>query len=116
MVKKYEDIQHIMIHEMKGGKGDVEKISSVEPGEYESGAKVVARLVLRPGVSIGKHTHVGEEEIMTILSGSARYFDGDQECILKAGDVTVCKNGEGHSVENASDTENLEIFALVITV
>lgn len=116
MIKRYEDIEHVLLHEMKGGNGSVEKISSVEKGEYDSNAKVVSRLVLRPGVSIGKHVHVNEEEIMTILSGTAKYTDENQEYVLKPGDVAVCRNGQEHCVANASDTENLEIFALVIGV
>lgn len=116
MIKKYEDIKHVTIPEMKGGTGSVEKISSVEPGEYDSSAKVVARLILRPGDSIGKHRHVGEEEIITVLSGTARYIDQEEEVILTAGDVSVCRTGEIHAIANASETENLELFALVIGI
>ena len=99
MVKKADELKHVMLHNMKGGKGAVEKIASAEPEEYEGGAKVIGRLVLRPGVSIGEHTH-----------------EGDAQYILEPGDVTVCKNGESHWVENASETENLELFVLVNTV
>lgn len=116
MIKRYEDIRHVMIPEMKGGMGAVEKISSVEPGEYDSKIKVAARLVFRPGDSIGMHRHEGEEEIITILSGTARYIDGEKEAMLKAGDVTICRDGEQHSILNASDHENLEVFALVVGI
>lgn len=116
MVKRYEDISHVMIPEMKGGIGSVTKIASVEPGEYDSDAKVVARLILQPGDSIGRHVHTGEEEIMTVLKGTARYVDENGETILRPGDVTVCRNGQGHSVANASDSGSLELFALVIGV
>lgn len=116
MIKRYENIPHVMIPEMKGGTGAVTKIASVEPGEYDSEAKVVARLILQPEDSIGKHTHTGEEEIITVLAGTARYMDGNEEVILHPGDVAVCRNGQEHSVANASDSENLEIFALVIGV
>ena len=116
MVKKADELKHVMLHNMKGGKGAVEKIASAEPEEYEGGAKVIGRLVLRPGVSIGEHTHEGDEEIMTILAGHACYHEGDAQYILEPGDVTVCKNGESHWVENAPETENLELFVLVNTV
>ena len=116
MIKRYEEIEHVMRHEMKGGKGTVERIPSVVPGEYESDAKVVTRLILKPGVSIGAHVHEQEEEIMTILAGTAKYTDQGKEVLLKAGDVAVCLSGQKHAVENASDTEDLEIFALVIGV
>lgn len=116
MVKKYDEIEHVIIPNMKGGTGDVERIPSVVAGEYDSDAKVVTRLILRPGVSIGGHVHEEDEEIMTILSGTATYIEGDREVILTAGDVTVCRKGEFHSVANRSETEDLEIFAVVIQV
>ena len=75
MVKRYEDIQHMMNEHMKGGEGVVEVIPSVVKGEYDSNANVIARLIVRPGCSLGMHEHVGEEEIITVLSGEGDYND-----------------------------------------
>ena len=67
MVKKYSEITHIFNEHMKGGDGTVEVIPSVVQGEYESDANVIARLILKPGCSLGMHEHIGEEEIITVL-------------------------------------------------
>ena len=113
MVKKFQDIKPVIIENMKGGEGLVEKTSSIEVGEYNSDARVITRLVLRPGVSIGRHVHMGDEEIMSILRGKARYYEEGKEYILEEGDVTICLNGQEHSIENASETEDLEIYVVV---
>ena len=54
--KRYTD-EH-----MRGGDGTVEIIRYLEPEEFNGNAKMIAKLVLKPGCSIGEHTHEGEEE------------------------------------------------------
>ena len=93
MVKKYSEITHIFNEHMKGGDGTVEVIPSVVQGEYESDANVIARLILKPGCSLGMHEHIGE-----------------------TGDVCICKSGGRHSIANASPSEDLELMAVIIQV
>ena len=100
MVKKYPEITHIFNEHMKGGDGTVEVIPSVVQGEYESDANVIARLILKPGCSLGMHEHIGEEEIITVQTG----------------DVCICKSGGRHSIANASPSEDLELMAVIIQV
>lgn len=116
MVKKYDEITHIFNEHMKGGDGTVEVIPSVIKGEYESSANVIARLILRPGCSLGMHEHIGEEEIITVLKGRADYNDNGESACLEAGDVCICKNGGRHSIANASAQEELELMAVIIQV
>ncbi len=116
MVKKYEDIQHMMNEHMKGGEGVVEIIPSVVKGEYDSAANVIARLILKPGCSLGMHEHIGEEEIITVLSGIANYNDNGECCEVRQGDVCICKNGGRHSIANASETDDLQLMAVIIQV
>ena len=71
MYHRASELKHIFNENMKGGTGTVEIIRSVNPIDYESPAKMIAKLILRPGCSLGKHMHEGEEEIITILSGHA---------------------------------------------
>ena len=77
MVKKYSEITHIFNEHMKGGDGTVEVIPSVVQGEYESDANVIARLILKPGCSLGMHEHIGEEEII-------RYFTEQRNIMTTA--------------------------------
>ncbi len=113
MVKKAQDITHIFNENMKGGNGIVEVIPSVSAGEYNSPAKIIARLILKPGSSLGTHTHQGEEEIITVLKGTATYDDNGTVKTVTTGDVCICLNGQTHSIANASDTETLELFAVI---
>lgn len=116
MVKQAQDIKHMFNEHMKGGEGIVEVIPSVTAGEYESDAHTIARLILKPGCSLGTHTHEGEEEIITVLKGAAAYNDNGSSKTVQSGDVCICQNGQTHSIANVSDTEDLELFAVIIGV
>lgn len=116
MVKKYPEITHIFNEHMKGGDGTVEVIPSVVEGEYESDANVIARLILKPGCSLGMHEHIGEEEIITVLHGTAEYNDNGESSTVETGDVCICKSGGRHSIANASPSEDLELMAVIIQV
>ena len=113
MIKRAEELKVTPIENMKGGKGTVYRTTSVEEGEYDGKIKIHGRLLLHPGVSIGEHVHEGDEEIMTILTGSVKYTDDGTEYILNAGDVGVCREGHSHCVENISETEDATIFISV---
>ena len=113
MYHRASELKHIFNENMKGGTGTVEIIRSVNPIDYESPAKMIAKLILRPGCSLGKHMHEGEEEIITILSGHAAYDDNGTIVALEAGDTCVCKSGESHSIANASPKEDLILFAVI---
>ena len=114
MVRRNENLTHLFNEHMKGGTGTVEVIRVLEPGEYESGIKLIAKLVLRPGCSLGYHTHEGEEEIIHVLSGCAVYNDDGAMNRLSAGDSCVCLSGHGHSIACAPEAEEpLVVYAVI---
>ena len=51
MYHRASELKHIFNENMKGGTGTVEIIRSVNPIDYESPAKMIAKLILRPGCS-----------------------------------------------------------------
>ena len=53
MYHRASELKHIFNENMKGGTGTVEIIRSVNPIDYESPAKMIAKLILRPGCSLG---------------------------------------------------------------
>ena len=61
MIKRAEDMVKLYNEHMRGGDGTVEIIRYLEPEEFNGNAKMIAKLVLKPGCSIGEHTHEGEE-------------------------------------------------------
>ena len=105
MIKRAEDMVKLYNEHMRDGDGTV---------EINGNAKMIAKLVLKPGCSIGEHTHEGEEEIICIAKGNAEYNDNGTMVTLHEGDSCVCLGGQTHGIRNASDTENLEAFAVIL--
>lgn len=114
MLKKKDTIKPTIIENMKGGKKYVQKYSSIGDGDFTENAEVVSRLVLIPGASIGYHEHVGNEEVITVLSGTGHLTDDGEEFDLQAGDVTICREHHHHGIENTSESEELVLMAVVI--
>jgi quercetin dioxygenase-like cupin family protein len=112
MIRRAEELQPVLQPQMKGGTGTTEVIRGLQSGEYESGLKLIGRLVLRPGCSLGYHVHQGEEEIIHILQGEANYNDDGAEFTLHAGDTCLCRSGHGHSIACAGDGE-LVLYAVI---
>lgn len=97
-----------------GGKGHV----LIEPllGEKELAGQcgLYAKVILEPGCSLGYHFHHSESETYYILAGQGTYNDNGKNIPVKAGDVTFCPDGEGHSLENSEKAGNLIFMALII--
>ena len=101
--------------EMRGGNGTVKIEHLWEPGsEILAPNRLMARITLEPGCSVGFHPHDGEEELYYILSGKAKVNDNGIEAELQVGDCTLTGNGAGHSIACAGD-EPLVIMAIVST-
>ena len=99
--------------EMRGGNGTVKIEHLWAPGsEILAPNRLMARITLEPGCSVGYHPHDGEEELYYILSGKALVNDNGVEAELNPGDCTLTGNGAGHSIACAGD-EPLVIMAIV---
>ena len=74
-------IEHCM-----GGEGTVlmEKLLDA-PAEMLGKGRAYVRHTIRPGVSIGSHTHEHEMETMVVVSGRARHVINGEEQLLEAG-------------------------------
>lgn len=79
---------------------------------YEDDKHKVMRATLRPGVTIGYHTHEVGSEVMYILEGTANLLCNEKEYELKPGMSHYLPTGEYHSLRNYS-TEDLVIFAVI---
>ncbi len=76
--------------------------------------RMYARTVIPPGSYIGWHQHVGETESYYILKGEGIFTDNDgTKTHVFPDDVCTIKPGQCHSMDNASDTEDLEFMALI---
>lgn len=72
-----------------------------------------ARVLLKPGMEVHRHQHVGESEIYFILSGSGMFDDNGDMIEVKKGDITYTPDGHYHNLINTG-TEMLEFMALII--
>ena len=76
--------------------------------------KMIGDMTLAPGSSIGFHVHEKDEEIYIITAGQGIYTDADgSKFPVTAGDVTLCRQGEGHALANTG--EGPLTFTAVIT-
>ena len=114
MLRRKEDIKPVIIENMKGGEKYVQRYNSVDQDGFTGNADVVARLVLIPGATIGYHEHVGNEEAIMVISGTARCTDDGEVYEMHPGDVTICREHHFPGIENASADKDLEIYATVI--
>ena len=97
----------------RGGKGDVTFVHMLEKEETPGKAKLVARLIIPVGGSIGDHTHDPDAEIYIIVAGKALVNDNGIDRTLDVGDAMYTPAGEHHSIENIGNT-TLEVIAVVI--
>ncbi|RRD69981.1 MULTISPECIES: cupin domain-containing protein [unclassified Desulfovibrio] len=99
--------------EMFGGPGTT-CFTKIVPEEGLGGkGRLFNIALLKPGSAIGPHTHKGEKEIYYILEGQGLYTDNDRQIPVKAGDVTVCEDGERHGLLNDGQSD-LKFVALIL--
>ncbi len=113
MIKRKEDLRKVYNEHMKGGDGTAIIIHYAEKEEIGGKCRLLAKIVLEPGCSIGEHTHVDEEEIFYIIKGTATYYDNGTWCELHEGDSAVCLGGQTHSIGNRTQ-ETVEVIATVL--
>lgn len=98
---------------MRGGDGVVKIENFLTQEELYDKGRLFGKITLEKGCSIGSHVHENEMEAFHILKGTAEFDDNGEKRILKAGDTTLTKHGEGHSIKNIGD-ETVELIALII--
>ena len=76
-------------------------------GENCPNLGLLATITLEPGTTVSDHTHTGEAEIYYITQGAGEYNVNGKTVPVKAGDVTVCYDGQTHGLKNTGDGELL---------
>ncbi len=114
MFKRRDDMKLDLRENMRGGQGTTRIQHIIDKEELRGKARLIGRITLEPGSSIGTHPHDGEEEIYYILSGSALVEDDGQTREIGPGDAVLTGNGSTHSIAN-NGTEPLEFVAVILT-
>jgi quercetin dioxygenase-like cupin family protein len=113
MIKRQDEMNVLHNEHMKGGNKTVHITKVVEQDEINGKSRLIAKITLESGASIGEHTHIDEEEIFYIIKGSAVYDDNGKKEVLNVGDSCVCLGGQKHSISNESD-ETCELMAVIL--
>lgn len=114
MVKTSGNMEVEVIQNMRGGNGAVTITHILNDGDYNGKARMLAKIVLNPGCSIGFHKHVNEEEILYVMSGRATYNDNGNEMQLSKGSSAIALGGQIHAVANNTDRD-VELMATILT-
>lgn len=113
MIRRKEEMKTEVREKMRGGEGAITFQHYFDKTEIGAKARLCTKLILPPGSSIGTHRHENEDEVFLILTGSGIIDDGVKQTRVNAGDATLTKHGESHSVRN-DGTVPLEIAALIL--
>jgi len=114
MIRKAVNCKVEYREHMRDGNGTVKITNFIaEPSELNEKGRMFSRITLNPGCSIGYHVHDKDAELFYILRGTGVYSDNGELRMVSAGDVTICRTGEGHSIANETD-EVLELIAVIV--
>ena len=112
MIRRANELQTVNIEGMKGGKGSLCNTALLQENEFHGKGRLYGHNLLKPGASIGVHTHENDFEVYYILQGQGTYTDNGKTCLVGPGDVTICHDGDSHGLENTG-TEDLVFIALI---
>ena len=86
----------------------------IDSSTVASPPAAMGRTLIPPGAKNQSHRHEASDACIHIISGRLRFLFGDPagervEEIAQAGDFVHIPRGEGHGVENVSDTEPVHL-------
>lgn len=113
MIKRPQELTEKKVKNLRDGRGTTTMYHLIEGRELKNKAKLISRLVLEPGASIGVHDHTDDFEVYYIIKGEGRVLDDGFMQPIGSGDVVYTADGQSHYLENTGD-EELELIAIVI--
>ncbi len=114
MIRRKDEIRVREVKNAQGGENTVFFHDWMLPEEDAKGhGRVISKLVIPPGASIGYHDHQGEFEALYVIEGEATVDDNGTMAVLKEGDMILCKDGCGHSTANKTERP-LVLMALIL--
>lgn len=106
MIIDFKKMDTKQVEGFKGGKG-LMLTQMADDGHVK-----IMHNTLRPGSTIGMHTHEGNCEVIYILKGTLTFICDGKEETASTGDVHYCPCDHTHTAENRTQ-EDAEFFAIV---
>ena len=114
MIRRKDECKIEYREHMRDGDGTVKLTNFIaSPEELNGKGRLFSKITLEPGCSIGYHVHETDAELFYILAGTGVYSDNGTETEVRAGDVTICETGRGHSIANRGE-DVLELVAVIV--
>ncbi len=98
---------------LRGGDGTI-VMGSFLPDEKLFHTRLISKIEVAPGCSIGCHAHEGEYEAYYFLEGEITLDDNGTEITAKPGDFSICFDGESHGFRNDTQAP-ASLLAFIIT-
>ena len=98
-----------------GGIGPVELFEIWQKSDFESDIDFIDRVVVLPGSTIGFHQHGMNEEMYILLEGTGLMKIGDDEVVVKKGDMILNPAGGRHGLTNNSE-KNIDLLVLQVSI
>ena len=106
MIIDYTKIEEQAVDGFKGGVGQLLMRAFVDEKNR------IMKSHLKPGASIGYHSHEMNSETILCISGKGHFKYDDTTEPFNTGDVHYCPMGHSHAMFNDGD-DNLVYFAIV---
>ena len=107
MMLDFSAVQAAVVPHFKGGEGQ----ALVRTASEDAMGRILT-LELPAGSSIGLHTHVGNCEVIHVLSGCGVCHDDGTDVVLRPGMTHYCPEGHSHGIDNTGD-EPLVLLAVL---
>lgn len=96
---------------MRGGEGVI-SLTHLIPSERLYHARLVAKVEVPIGASIGEHFHEAEVEYYIVVQGEGEVKEKEKVIKVQAGDVVITGPEESHAIRNTGN-EPLVFYAFV---
>jgi mannose-6-phosphate isomerase-like protein (cupin superfamily) len=103
MIITQQDAFKTTTEKTRGGEGVMNWTQYLNDANRPANTRIGMAAVINmpPGASLGFHVHDTNEELLVLIDGQALYHDNEHKPhVLQKGTVTLCRQGEGHSLAN----------------